>query len=88
LPLCKALHNGKSFIASALGQQACIHGYTVTYWPAAKLFEHLKLCKADGSYLREVAKISRKRLRIVDDFGLEVLEDRHSRASSISTAHG
>lgn len=87
--------SGKSFIASALGQQACIHGYTVTYWPAAKLFEHLKLCKADGSYLREVAKISRKRLLIVDDFGLEVLdtpsrlfllellEDRHGRASSI-----
>jgi len=87
--------SGKSFIASALGQQACIHGYTVTYWPAAKLFEHLKLCKADGSYLREVAKMSRKRLLIVDDFGLEVLdtpsrlfllellEDRHGRASSI-----
>jgi DNA replication protein DnaC len=87
--------SGKSFIASALGQQACIHGHTVTYWPAAKLFEHLKLCKADGSYLREVAKISRKRLLIVDDFGLEVLdtpsrlsllellEDRHGRASSI-----
>jgi len=87
--------SGKSFIASALGQQACIHGYTVAYWPAAKLFEHLKLCKADGSYLREVAKISRNRLLIVDDFGLEVLdtpsrlfllellEDRHGRASSI-----
>jgi DNA replication protein DnaC len=87
--------SGKSFIASALGQQACIHGYTVAYWPAAKLFEHLKLCKADGSYLRELAKMSRKRLLIVDDFGLEVLdtpsrlsllevlEDRHGRASSI-----
>ena len=87
--------SGKSFIASALGQQACIHGYTVTYWPAGKLFEHLKLCKADGSYLREVAKMSKKRLLIVDDFGLEVLdtpsrlfllellEDRHGRASSI-----
>jgi DNA replication protein DnaC len=87
--------SGKSFIASALGQQACIHGYTVTYWPAGKLFEHLKLCKADGSYLRELAKMSKKRLLIVDDFGLELLdtpsrlfllellEDRHGRASSI-----
>jgi DNA replication protein DnaC len=87
--------SGKSFLASALGQQACIHGYSVSYWPAAKLFEYLKLCKADGSYLREVAKMSRKRLLIVDDFGLEVLdtqsrlfllellEDRHGRASSM-----
>lgn len=31
--------SGKSFIASALGQQACIHGYIVCYWSAAKLFE-------------------------------------------------
>jgi DNA replication protein DnaC len=58
----------------------------------------MKLCKADGSYLREVAKISRKHLIIVDDFGLEVLdaasrlilleilEDRHGRASSLLTS--
>ena len=26
--------SGKSFLASMLGQQACIHGYTVCYWPA------------------------------------------------------
>lgn len=86
---------GKSFIASVLAQQACIHGYGVCYWPAGKLFQQMKLCKADGSYLRELAKITRKPLFIVDDFGLEVLdtasrlilleilEDRHGRASSL-----
>ena len=89
---------GKSFIASMLGQQACIHGYTVAYWPAGKLFEQMKLCKADGSYLRELGKLAKKRLMIVDDFGLEILdtasrlilleilEDRHGRASSIFTS--
>ena len=46
---------GKSFLASMFGQQACIHGFPVSYWPAAKLFEQMKLCKADGSYLRELA---------------------------------
>lgn len=63
-----------------------------------KLFEHFKLCKADGSYLRELAKLTRKRLWILDDFGLEVLdtasrlilleilEDRHGRASSLFTS--
>ena len=87
--------SGKSFLASMFGQQACIHGYTVSYWPASKLFEQMKLCKADGTYLRELAKISKKRLLIVDDFGLEVLdtasrlmlleilEDRHGRSSSV-----
>ena len=87
--------SGKSFIASALGQQACIQGYAVSYWPAAKLFEHLKLCKADGSYLKELARMAKRALLIVDDFGLEpldapsrlslleILEDRHGRASSM-----
>jgi DNA replication protein DnaC len=90
--------SGKSFLACVLGQQACIHGHTVGYWSSGKLFEQMKLCKADGSYLREVAKISRKHLIIVDDFGLEVLdaasrlilleilEDRHGRASSLLTS--
>jgi len=89
---------GKSFIASMLAQQACIHGYPVSYWSAPKLFEQMKLCKADGSYLRELAKLARKRLVIVDDFGLEVLdissrlilleilEDRHGRASTLMTS--
>jgi DNA replication protein DnaC len=87
--------SGKSFIASALGQQACIQGHTVSYWPAAKLFEHLKLCKADGTYLKELAKLAKRALFILDDFGLEVLdassrlslleilEDRHGRLSSM-----
>ena len=87
--------SGKSFLASALGQQACILGYTVSYWSAAKLFEHLKLCKADGSYLKELARLQKRKLLIVDDFALEpldaqsrlslleILEDRHGRASSM-----
>jgi len=86
---------GKSFLASALAQQACIYGYRVLYWSASKLFAHLKLCKADGSYLRELGKFARRELLIVDDFGLEgldapsrialleILEDRHGRASTL-----
>jgi DNA replication protein DnaC len=87
--------SGKSFLASALGQQACIYGYRVLYWSASKLFAHLKLCKADGSYLRELGKIARHHLLLIDDFGLEsldaparlallqILEDRHDAASSL-----
>jgi DNA replication protein DnaC len=87
--------SGKSFLASALGQQACLYGHAVIYFSASKLFEHLKLCKADGSYLRELSRISKRRLLVIDDFGLEVLdtqsrlmllevlEDRHGRTSSL-----
>ena len=87
--------SGKSFLASALGQQACIHGHRVLYASASKLFAQLKLAKADGSYLRELGKISRRDLVLIDDFGLEtldavsrlslldILEDRHGRAATL-----
>ena len=35
--------SGKSFLASMLGQQACIHGYIVCYWPTGKLFEQISI---------------------------------------------
>ena len=86
---------GKSFIASALGYQACCYGYKVIYFSASKLFSQLKLCRVDGSYLTEIGRLQRQQLLLIDDFGLEVLdnqsrlmlleilEDRHGRASSI-----
>ena len=86
---------GKSFIASALGHQACMYGFKVLYYPSSKLFTHLKLSRADGSYLKELTKILKMNVIILDDFGLEsldaksrlslleILEDRHSRRSSI-----
>ena len=43
---------GKSYIATALGYQACIQGYRVMYFNTTKLFSMLKMAKADGSYLR------------------------------------
>jgi DNA replication protein DnaC len=41
---------GKSYIASALGHQACIEGYKVLYFNTTKMLAHLKMAKADGSY--------------------------------------
>jgi DNA replication protein DnaC len=86
---------GKSFLACALGTQACLYGYRVGYYAASKLFSQLKLCRADGSYLKELSRIQKQALIIIDDFGLqaldalsrlsllEILEDRYGRASSI-----
>jgi len=89
---------GKSYIATALGYQACIQGYRAAYFNTSKLFARLKIAKADGSYLRELAKIQRHHLIILDDFGLqpldgqnritllEIMEDRNSTGSVIVTS--
>jgi len=86
---------GKSFIASAIGYQACSLGYRVKYYNINKLFGKLKLAKADGSYLKEIDRIERQDLLILDDFGLqeldnnkrqafmEIIEDRHGKRSTI-----
>ncbi len=89
---------GKSFAASALGNQACIYGYRTLYFNAQKLFSALKLAKADGSYINQVQKIEKASLIILDDFGLqkldtasrliflEILEDRHGLSSTVITS--
>ena len=41
------------------------------YFNVDKLFVRLKMAKADGSYLKEMAKIERQHLLILDDFGLQ-----------------
>ena len=89
---------GKSFLASALGQQACQQGFKVLYANASRLFTQLKMAKADGSAIRDLAKIERQDLLILDDFGiqpfdqnsraslLEIIEDRHGKRSTIITS--
>ena len=89
---------GKSYIASALGNQACMIGFKVFYASCSKLFGMLKMAKADGSYIREIAKIEKQDLLIIDDFGLqpldnhsrsaliEIIEDRHGKHSTIITS--
>jgi DNA replication protein DnaC len=60
---------GKSHLETALGHQACTLGYKVYYTNMVKLFSKLKMGKADGSYMREISKIERQDLLILDDFG-------------------
>jgi DNA replication protein DnaC len=86
---------GKSYLASALGHQACIMGYKVRYYNMTKLFSSLKMSKADNTYLKEIGRIEKQDLLILDDFGLhpidpatrlallEIIEDRHSKSSTI-----
>ena len=57
--------SGKSFLASALGHQACLRGFRVGYHASSRLFGQLRLAKADGSYVRELEKISKQALIII-----------------------
>jgi DNA replication protein DnaC len=89
---------GKSHIASALGNEACIKGYKTIYCNVGKLLSLLKMKRSDGSYIREIEKLERQDLLILDDFGLaqfdtqnrldllEIIEDRHGRKSTIITS--
>jgi len=65
---------GKSYIASAIGHQACSLWYKVLYEHAFKFFARLKNGKADGTYLKEIIKIEKQDLLIIDDFGIQPLD--------------
>ncbi len=86
---------GKSYIAQALGHQSCMMEYKVLYQNTARLFKRLKLCKVDGTYLKELQKILKADLLILDDFGLQsfdnharealmdIIDERHGKSSTI-----
>lgn len=89
---------GKSYLATALGYQACQEGSRVMYVNTAKLMGNLKLAKAKGTILAELKRIERTDLLILDDFGLQpfdsqsrialldIIEDRHQKRSTIITS--
>ena len=89
---------GKSWIACALGHKACRDNRSVQYHRVPRLFEALALARGDGRYGRLLKTIGRVQLLILDDWGLsvlnpperrdllEILDDRHGRASTIVTS--
>ena len=89
---------GKSYIASALGYEACRNGIKTLYANAAKLMGQLKLAKTKGLIDVEMKKIEKCQLLILDDlfimemdgkersFLLEIIEDRHGLKSTIITS--
>ena len=86
---------GKSFLASALGHQACAQGYKVAYHNVQKLLLRTKIARIEGTIFKFFESISKADLLILDDFGLthleqqqqmdlmEMIEDRHAKASTI-----
>lgn len=67
---------GKSYLSQALGNQACMMGHKVLYTSTARLFTRLNLCKVDGTYIKELKKLERTDLLILDDFGMQAFDNK------------
>ncbi len=96
--LTGATGTGKSFIMQALARRAISLGYSVKYYRIPTLLEEIKMARLDGSYTKTLAKISKFKLLLLDDFGVtplkgdeindlfEIIEERTLNGSIIITA--
>ena len=67
---------GKSFLACAIGRQACMLGYRTLYLNMNSFVEKVALSKLDGSYLKMITNLEKYDLLIWDDFGLQPMDDK------------
>jgi len=89
---------GKTWLGCALGNKACREGYSAIYVRVPRLFHALAIARADGSYIKELSRLAKADVLILDDLGispigeaerrdlLEVLEDRHGVRSTVVTS--
>lgn len=69
---------GKSYLAQAIGRQACTRLHKTKYFTAAKLIDEINLAKLKGTYHRLIKSIQQTKLLIIDDFGINPF-DQNSR---------
>ncbi len=86
---------GKTYIACALANTACLKGFTVKYYRLSRLLMELAQSKADGTYSRKLKSLARLDMLILDDWGLEplkaaqrndlmeIMDDRHGSSSTV-----
>ena len=60
----------KTYLACALGYQACQQGHSTRYYRLPRLLLELSQAKVDGSYARLLGQLARIELLILDDWGL------------------
>ncbi len=87
--------SGKTYLACALGHNACWQGYSVRYYRLSRLLLELTQAKADGSYQKRLVQIAKTQLLLIDDWGLEklntaqrndlmeIMDDRHGATSTV-----
>ncbi len=89
---------GKSWLACALGHNACRENLSVLYQRLPRLFASLALARGDGRYATVLRSLARVNLLILDDWGpepltaeqrrdlLEIIEDRYGTGSLLITS--
>lgn len=90
-----ATGTGKSYFACALAHQACRKGSRVLYRRVPRLFDELRLARADGMYQRLLTRLAKIDVLVLDDFAispltedsrrdlLEILEDRYGLRATV-----
>jgi DNA replication protein DnaC len=89
---------GKTWLASALGLQACRAGFSALNMRVPRIFEELRVAHADGTFTRKLQAIAKIDVLILDDWGLhplnqeersdllEIMDDRVGTKSTIITS--
>ena len=89
---------GKTFLATALGNQACRKGFTCLFIGLHELIERIDMCRAEGSFLRYRDRLVKIDCLILDDLGIkklpatmvqdlyDILEGRYAEKSTIITS--
>lgn len=87
--------SGKTYLACALGHNACLQGYSVRYFRLSRLLLALTQARADGSYHKLLTLLAKTQLLAIDDWGLEplkpvhrndlmeIMDDRHGQTSTL-----
>lgn len=90
-----ATGTGKSYLASALGMEACKRFYTVKYYRVPELLSDLAIARGEGRWRKAIGDIKKLDLLVLDEWMLinmneyesrdilEVVSARHKRASTI-----
>lgn len=89
---------GKTYLACAIAHRACLDGFTSRYYRLPRLWEELKIAKANGTYTQWLTQLAKIDLLILDDWGLitpnterrqdllEILDDRYQKKSTLVTS--
>lgn len=87
--------SGKTYLACAVGHNACLQGYSVRYYRLSRLLLALTQAKADGSYQKRLKQLAKTSVLLIDDWGLEkltaaqrndlmeIMDDRHGATSTV-----
>ena len=96
--ICGPTGIGKSWLACALANNACRHGFSAFYTRVPRFLRELTRAKGDGSYPKLLAFVAKTELLVLDDLGtgklndehrhdlLEILEDRYAVRSTLVTS--